>query len=137
MARASGRRPAKVPFPGFIPPALATSRASPPLGGRWVHELKLDGYRLQAHVKDGEVRLLTRGGFDWSARFGRAIPRDLLALPVKDAILDGEVVVVGDDGLPSFPGLQEALATGNTRRMIYYAFDLLYLDGRDLRALPL
>src|SRR5262245_32114252 len=112
MARASGKRPAKAPYPGFIPPALMTSRPAPPLGIGWLHELKLDGDRLQAHIRAGEVRLFTRQGLDWSARFGRAIPRDLLALSVKDAILDGEVVVVGEDGLPSFPGLQEALATG-------------------------
>jgi bifunctional non-homologous end joining protein LigD len=137
MARPSSKAGSKTAYPGFIPPALAALQPTQPHGAAWLHELKLDGYRLQAHILPGDMRLLTRRGLDWTTRFGSSIPRDLRALAVKSAIFDGEVVHVGEDGLPSFPGLQEALAVGSKTRLLYYVFDLLYLDGRDLRPLPL
>jgi bifunctional non-homologous end joining protein LigD len=125
----------KADFLGFIPPALATSQASPPLGATWVHELKLDGYRLQAHLRGGQVQLLTRRGLDWTARFGSIAP-GLRPLPIKTAIIDGEVAVQDAAGMPRFAALQEALSVGRGP-FVFYVFDLLYLDGRDLRALPL
>jgi bifunctional non-homologous end joining protein LigD len=100
-----------------------------------VHELKLDGYRLQAHIWSDEVRLLTRTGLDRTARFGSLV-RALGVLPVKTAIIDGEVTVHDATGVPRLAALQEALSVGRGP-FILYVFDLLYLDGRDLRPLPL
>jgi bifunctional non-homologous end joining protein LigD len=127
-------RSSKAPFPGFITPELATLQSGTPAGAAFVHEVKLDGYRLQPHIRDAKVTLFTRRGLDWTYRFGKALPAALLRLPVTTAIPDGEVVVEGADGLPSFPPLQDALATGSHGRYVYYAFDLLFLDGQDRRA---
>jgi len=124
------------PFPGFIRPALATLETSAPGSSGWVHELKFDGYRLQVRIRAGEVALLTRRGLDRTYRFGEELRTALLGLPVQSAILDGEVVVLAANGLPSFAALKEALSEGDGR-FVFYAFDLLYLDGRDLRDLPL
>jgi bifunctional non-homologous end joining protein LigD len=127
----------QAPFPGFVEPELATLRPAPPSGSRWVHEIKFDGYRLQAHVRGGEARLLTRSGLDWSERFGSAVPAALAALPVGEAILDGELVVETARGESDFGALQADLAEGRTDRFLFYAFDLLYLDGWDWRGAPL
>ena len=127
----------KATYPGFIGPALATLRSSPPVGADWLHELKFDGYRVQAHIGRRGVKMLTRSGLDWTAKFGAPLASALTDLPVDDAILDGELVAENAGGAPDFNALQEALATGRTARLVYYAFDLLYLDGRDLRQLPL
>jgi bifunctional non-homologous end joining protein LigD len=120
-------------FPGFVAPALATLRPEASGGERWVHEIKFDGYRLQAHVRGGRVELLTRNGFDWTERFGAAVREALAGLPVEEAILDGELVVEGAGGASDFSALQADLAEGRAERFVYYAFDLLYLDGLDLR----
>ncbi len=125
------------PMPGFIEPQLATLRTSPPEGDAWVHEIKFDGYRIQAQVSDGEVTLFTRKGLDWTARFGTQIAKTLAALDCDDAVLDGEIVVLSDKGIASFSALQEALSSGRGERLLYYVFDLLWLDGKDLRGLPL
>jgi bifunctional non-homologous end joining protein LigD len=135
--RAKGERAKKADYPGFVQPALATLQAEPPAGARWVHEIKFDGYRAQAHIRAGGVTLYTRTGLDWTARFGLTLAGALRRLAVREAILDGEVVVEAAGGLPSFAALQDALATGSTGKLSFYAFDLLHLDGRDLRALPL
>jgi bifunctional non-homologous end joining protein LigD len=127
----------KAGFPGFILPMLATSRSGPHAAGNWLHEIKFDGYRLQAHIRSDRVKLLTRTGLDWSARFGVPLAVALADLPVEEAIIDGEVVAEGKDGAPDFSALQDALSTGRTDRLIFYAFDLLYLDGYDLRPVPL
>ena len=127
----------KTGFPGFIPPMLATPRSSPPVGENWLHEIKFDGYRLQAHIRSDRVKLLTRTGLDWTARFGVPLAGALADLPVEEAIIDGEVVAESAGGAPNFSALQDALATGHTERLIFYAFDLLYLDGYDLRLSPL
>ena len=136
-APSGGERRAKAAFPGFVEPALATLYPTAPAGDAWLHEIKFDGYRLQAHIRRGRVELLTRRGLDWTKRFGKTLTSAFAQLPVKEAILDGEAVVEGPPGIPSFSALQDALATGSTGRLIFYAFDLLYLDGRDLRPLPL
>src|SRR3546814_5782913 len=85
----------KAGHPGFIAPALATLKAAPPSGRKWLHEIKFDGYRLQAHVRpharSGKAKLFTRSGLDWTAKFGKAVVAALAALPVEDAILDGEL----------------------------------------------
>lgn len=123
----------KARYPGFIEPELASLKSSAPSGAKWLHEIKYDGYRLQAHLRDGEVQLLTRSGLDWTAKFGKTIVGALTDLPVKEAIIDGEVIVEGAGGASDFSALQAALSEGSTDRMIFYAFDLLYVDGHDLR----
>jgi bifunctional non-homologous end joining protein LigD len=124
------------PLPDFVPPSLATTAAAAPRGRRWVHEIKFDGYRIQARIDDGKVRLLTRKGLDWARRFPN-VAAAVATLPVRTALLDGEVVVEDEKGVSSFSGLQAALEAGEGDAYIYYVFDLLHLDGRDLTGLPL
>ena len=102
-----------------------------------MHEIKFDGYRLQAQIRGGKAKLLTRSGQDWTDRFGEAVPAALAALACKTAILDGELVVEGAGGASDFPALQADLGAGRSERFLFYLFDLLYLDGEDLRRLPL
>src|SRR5690625_1669009 len=104
----------KAGWPGFIKPALATLRPSAPKGARWVHEIKFDGYRLQAHLRAGQVKFLTRSGLDWTEKFGKRLVNSLSALPVKDAIIDGELVVEGAGGASDFSALQAELSKGRT-----------------------
>ncbi len=132
-ARRGGRSSAA---PDFVPPALAQLGPTPS-GPQWLHEVKFDGYRLQALIGGGVARLLTRSGQDWTPRFGNALRQALEALPCRSAALDGEVVVPDATGLADFGQLQADLAEGRHARMVYYVFDLLWLDGRDLRARPL
>src|SRR5690606_790315 len=87
------RKKNAAPMPDFIPPQLATLKARAPGGAGWVHEIKFDGYRLQARLEEGKVRLLTRSGLDWTDRFGTAVPAAIANLPAGRAILDGEMVV--------------------------------------------
>jgi bifunctional non-homologous end joining protein LigD len=128
-----GKKPA--PLPSFIEPALATLRPGAPTGETWLHEIKFDGYRIQAHLVDGEARLLTRSGLDWSDRF-RPVADALATLP-GPAILDGEIVVEDASGVSDFSALQADLAEGRADRFVYYAFDLLHDAGEDLRPRPL
>jgi bifunctional non-homologous end joining protein LigD len=131
-------------FPGFIPPQLAQSASIAPSGDEWMHELKLDGYRIQIHIraagskskKNRTVQLLTRKGLDWSARMPD-IATAAGQLPAMEAILDGEAVVLDDHGLSNFAGLQAAFQEGTQRNITYFAFDVLHLDGHNLRALQL
>jgi bifunctional non-homologous end joining protein LigD len=127
-------------LPPFIPPQLATLAKTPPAGDKWIHELKLDGYRIQARMqpKRGKatVQLLTRTGLDWTHRM-KPIAEAIATLPVKSALLDGEVVVLAKDGTTSFAGLQAAFQDGAESALTYFVFDLLHLDGRNLRGLPL
>lgn len=123
-------------FPAFVPPSLATLATSAPDSDNWIHEIKFDGYRLQARLDRGKVKLLTRKGLDWTHKF-TGIAEVTAKLPVQTALIDGEMVVEGEDGISSFSLLQEELKSGRQDRLLYYAFDLLYLDGADLRALPL
>jgi bifunctional non-homologous end joining protein LigD len=131
------RRVAAAALPDFVAPALATLVAKPPAGDAWLHEIKFDGYRLQARLEDGRLTLKTRSGLDWTQRFGRAIPDAFRALPAKTALIDGEVVVEGNAGASDFSALQADLSEGRSDRFLFYVFDLLHLDGADLRDLPL
>jgi bifunctional non-homologous end joining protein LigD len=134
MAKARREVAAKL---DFIEPALATLERDAPSGTEWLHEVKFDGYRMQAAIAGTEIRLLTRTGLDWTGRFGVEIPMALGELKCSDAILDGEIVVLADDGVSSFSALQADLSTDRSDRMIYFAFDLLRLNGEDLRSEPL
>ncbi len=138
-AGAAGSRtepPGPAPAPADVPVQLATLSAAPPTGTRWLHEVKYDGYRLRIALAGGGARVLTRGGEEWTDRFPElaAAARNL---PATDALLDGEAVVFGEHGVPDFGALQDALSTGDSSRIIYLAFDVLHLDGRDLRGEPL
>lgn len=126
----------KAPLPAFVPPSLATLSDKPPDSGNWVHEIKFDGYRLQARLDRGKVKLLTRKGLDWTKRFP-AIADAIAKLPVRNALVDGEVVVESNDGISSFSLLQQDLKEERHDRMAFYAFDLLHLDDADLKTLPL
>ncbi len=123
-------------LPDFVPPQLASQVEQPPTGGDWLHELKLDGYRMQARIDHGKVALLTRKALDWTHRMPK-LAASLAQLPAKTALLDGEVVVLDAAGLSSFAELQSSFQESTRSELIYYAFDLLHLDGHSLRELPL
>jgi bifunctional non-homologous end joining protein LigD len=120
----------------FIPPMLPTLVAEPPAGESWLHEVKFDGYRIEAIVRNGKVKLRTRTGLDWTDRFP-TIAKACTSLPASSCILDGEIVVESQAGVSDFSALQNALSEGETDGMVCYFFDLLYLDGYDLTNLPL
>ena len=124
-------------MPGFIAPALATLKATPPEGKDWLHEVKFDGYRIQAHISAGKLKLFTRSGLDWTPRFGAPLRRELLKLDCQQAIIDGEIVVLADKGVASFSLLQADLKAGRSDRMVFYGFDLLHLNDRALLEQPL
>jgi bifunctional non-homologous end joining protein LigD len=117
-------------------PQLATAADQAPEGPDWLHEIKYDGYRLLARIRGGDVRLSTRNGLDWTAKFP-ALARHFGALPVAAALIDGELVHVEVDGTTDFGHLQDAIATGHTEALVFYAFDLLHCDGWDLTAAAL
>ena len=121
-------------MPDFVAPQLCQSVGTPPSGSGWGHEVKFDGYRVQLRVSNGEVTLKTRKGLDWTDKFS-AIAKEATKLP--DAMIDGEIVAVDKDGNPDFSALQAALSEQKTDRLIFFAFDLLFADGLDLRPLPL
>ncbi|MGN6582254.1 MAG: DNA ligase D [Rhizobiaceae bacterium] len=123
--------------PDFIPPCLATLQRMPPVGEGWLHEVKFDGYRTEARIDGGETTFLTRKGLDWTERFGNAIPAALESLDCQNAILDGEMVVLAENGSSSFSALQDALSENRPEKLAYYVFDLLFLDGVDLTGEPL
>ena len=129
-------RPHGAPMPKFVPPSLATLRATAPSGEGWVHEIKFDGYRIQARLDRGKVQLLTRKGLDWTGKFPN-VAAAVAKLSAHTALIDGEVVVEDAGGISSFSGLQAALKAGERERFVYYVFDLLHLDGRDLTDQPL
>jgi bifunctional non-homologous end joining protein LigD len=134
-AKIAGAR--KAALPAFVEPALASLAKAPPKGASWVHEIKFDGYRLQARIESGAVTLLTRSGLDWTEKFGARLKAALGALPARKALLDGELVVENASGAADFSLLQADLSEGRTDRFRFYLFDALYLDGYDLRDAPL
>ena len=117
-------------MPGFIAPQLARLLAHPPTGANWVHEVKFDGYRMQARVENGKVRLLTRKGLDWTERFPE-IAEDCARL--SDCLIDGEICAVDKNNVSDFGLLQQALSNGKTGALIYYVFDCLFDGGADMR----
>lgn len=127
-------------LPEFVPPQLATLIAHVPVGKDWLYEVKFDGYRLEARLEKGRVRLLTRNGLDWTHRFP-GLASAVGGLPASTALIDGEVVVQDENGVSDFALLQQDLGGRGGRiasgKAVYWAFDLLYLDGRDLTSLPL
>jgi bifunctional non-homologous end joining protein LigD len=132
-ARATRRRGG---LPDFVPPSLATLHSAPPDSAGWIHEIKFDGYRIEARLDHGQVRLLTRKQLDWTRRFER-IARAVAALPADTALLDGELVVEDERGVSNFSLLQTDLKEDREDRFVYWIFDLLYLDGRDFTGEPL
>jgi bifunctional non-homologous end joining protein LigD len=133
----------RAPLPDFVEPQLCAVAASPPAGQDWCHEIKLDGYRILARVAAGQVALFSRRENDWTQRIPD-LARALRTLPCESALLDGELVALDAHGRSDFGRLQEALGRGLTGKhrassgpLAYYAFDLLYLDGVDLRGATL
>ncbi|HXC96428.1 MAG TPA: DNA ligase D [Edaphobacter sp.] len=123
-------------LPEFIPPQLAQQSETPPASKGWLHELKLDGYRIQGRKEGPRVRLLTRTGLDWTHRM-KTIATQVSTLPCHQAIFDGEVVVLDERGNTSFADLQAAFQEDPKKPLTYFIFDLLHLDGRNLRNRPL
>lgn len=128
------RRAPASDLPDFILPQLCQSVERPPAGSEWVHEIKFDGYRIQAHVAGGKVALKTRKGLDWTKRFG-GVAKAFKGL--ADCIIDGEIVALDDHGAPDFAALQAALSEEKTENLAFFAFDLLFLDDEDWREQPL
>jgi bifunctional non-homologous end joining protein LigD len=125
----------EAPLPEFIPPQLATLVSQAPVGDDWLHELKFDGYRMVCHLQRGKSRFWSRNQKDWTEKFPN-LSKALKALPVKAAILDGEVVVVDKAGRSSFQKLQQSMK-GGAATFIFQIFDLIYLDGYNLTRVPL
>jgi len=121
----------KKPLPDFVEPTLATLTSAPPSSADWVHEIKFDGYRIQARIAGGKVTLKTRTGLDWTKKF-QPIAEACAALASHEAILDGEIVSGDKNGVSDFSALQDDLKSGRLDRLVYYVFDILYLDGCDL-----
>jgi bifunctional non-homologous end joining protein LigD len=135
MKKVSARaRALKTDMPDFVRPQLCKLTSRPPSADGWLHEIKFDGYRVQLRVEDGDVSLKTRTGLDWTDKFP-AIAK--AAAKLSDAIIDGEIVALSKVGDPDFSALQTALSQGKTDDLIFFAFDLLFADGGDLRQLPL
>ncbi|MDR9750378.1 DNA ligase D [Pseudomonas sp. SZMC_28357] len=126
--------PKKATLPDTLAPQLATLVERAP-DGDWLYEIKFDGYRILTRIADGEVRLLTRNGHDWSAKLP-VQHKALTALNLKDSWLDGEVVVLNEHGLPDFQALQNAFEIGRSVDIVYYLFDAPFLQGVDQRELP-
>src|SRR3954469_23493682 len=134
------RRPANhkkaAPLPGFVPPQLTQLVQEAPEGEEWLHEIKFDGYRMAARIDDGEVRLLTRSGLNWTDKYP-PIAEALAKLPLRAGYLDGELCGVRADGTSSFSMIQAASDSGNAAALAFFLFDCLHLNGKDLTPLPL
>jgi bifunctional non-homologous end joining protein LigD len=126
----------RAPFPGFIAPCDPTLRDRAPDGSGWLHEIKIDGYRAQVQIHHGRITVYSRSGYNWTHHF-QQIAHAVKALSGHDLIIDGEATVFGNTGLPDFQALRRELAKKHSDRLVYLAFDLLYLDGYDLRSAPL
>lgn len=127
----------KAPLPDVIKPQLATLAAGIPTAGEWLYEIKFDGYRLMARLEGGKVALVTRGGHDWQAKMP-ALVEELASLGLESSCLDGEIVVLGENGNPDFNVLQNAFdRRQGTDRIVYFVFDAPFFQGHDLREVPL
>ena len=125
----------KANFPGFVEPALASATDRVPSGDRWIHEIKFDGYRVQVHLANEAITIFTRHGHDWTKRF-KKVAEDAWHIKASSAVIDGEIVVPAADGTTDYAVLIKELR-GNSSKLVFVAFDLLYLNGRDLRKIPL
>jgi bifunctional non-homologous end joining protein LigD len=135
VARLS-ERPTAADLPEWIRPQLTQLVKDAPEGPDWLHEIKFDGYLMHARLDRGRVRLLTRNGLDWRHKYP-ALTAALSALNARKAYLDGEFCGVYPDGITSFGMIQTASDAGHADGLVYFIFDLLHLDGKDLSALPL
>jgi DNA ligase D-like protein (predicted ligase) len=129
------KRPAKAQFPDYIEACDATLRKEAPAGPEWIHEIKYDGYRLQLRIDGGDITLHSRKRLSWTKQFA-PIVRAAKSIRAQQAIIDGEVTVLGKTGLPDFQALRRQIGKAASE-IIYNAFDLLWLNGEDLRRLPL
>ncbi|MEX3969763.1 DNA ligase D [Paraburkholderia caribensis] len=119
-------------LPDIVRPQLATLVDRPPVGPNWSYEIKFDGYRMLCRIDNGVVTLFTRNGHDWTGRMP-ALAEAFARLPVRQAWIDGEVVALNKADIPDFSALQNAFARRRTAGLTFFAFDMMYLDGRDLR----
>jgi ATP-dependent DNA ligase len=122
-------------LPRFIPPQVPVLSAEPPEGDGWIHEIKHDGFRTLLRVERGNIRAFTRGGHDWTDKYGRVI-QGCRKLKCQSALIDGEIIVQDKKGLSDFAALRAAIE-GAPHRLVMFAFDLLFLEGEDVRRLPL
>ena len=122
--------------PTWIKPQLTRLVDEAPTGKESLHEIKYDGYRMHARIDSDKIQLLTRTGLDWSHRYKRTIEA-LRSLKAKSAYLDGELCALNADGLPVFSRLQAAMDEGRTDQLVFFAFDLLFLNGQSTAQLPL
>ena len=143
LRRSSTRRPRsstyapKTAMPGFVEPCDPTLQERAPTGDGWVYEIKTDGYRAQVHIRNGRVTIYSRSGYDWTSQVA-PIANGVSELKVREAIIDGEATVLGNTGLPiSRPCATNSAIVKSRTRLVLHAFDLLYLNGRDLRRVPL
>lgn len=125
---------AKSDMPDFVAPQLCETRERPPSAAGWIHEIKFDGYRIQMRIENAQVTLKTRKGLDWTAKYP-VIAASGAALP--DAIIDGEICALDENGAPDFAALQAAMSEGKTDELVFFAFDLLFDGSDDLREYPL
>jgi bifunctional non-homologous end joining protein LigD len=133
---ASQRIGTKASLPQFVQPSLATLRKQAPDGAGWIHEIKFDGYRIQARLEHERVTLRTRKALDWTGKFS-VVANALSELAARSALIDGEVVAEDERGISDFSALQSDLKSGRENRFVYHVFDLFHLDGRDLTAMSL
>jgi DNA ligase D-like protein (predicted ligase) len=136
MARSATRAKAAAVLPEWAAPQLTQLVDAAPEGDEWLHEIKFDGYRMHARLNRGAVKLLTRTGLDWTHKYP-AIAKAVAELDARQAYLDGELCGVGPEGITSFSIVQLASDSGNAAALVFFLFDLLYLDSADLRARPL
>ncbi len=126
----------KAAMPEFVSPQLATLVDKPPSGDAWIHELKFDGYRLICHLNGRDIRFWTRNQKDWTAKFA-SVAKAVKALPLKSAILDGEIVALDPSGRASFQRLQQSINKGASSGLIFHIFDLIYIEGFNITRCPL
>src|SRR5262249_38126297 len=132
---AGRRRTDTAALPQWVAPQLTQLVETAPNGNDWLHEIKYDGYRMMARLDRGAVKLLTRTGLDWTHKYP-AVAKAVAALDARQAYLDGELCGVGPDGVTSFNIVQLASDSGNAAALVFFLFDLLYLDREDLRPRP-
>ena len=135
MDQVAHKQPAKAEFPGYIEPCDPTLRKEAPAGPEWIHEIKYDGYRLQLRIDSGDITLHSRRRLSWTKQFAPVV-RAAKSIRAQQAIIDGEVTVLGTTGLPDFQALRRQIGKVSSE-VIYNAFDLLWFNGEDLRRLPL